>query len=137
MHVGLVHGSNDLYGASRVLLQDVDVLHALDSRVSVVLPTDGPLTAELEKRGARVAIEEVAVLRAVDFPRGLRVPVRLPGMLSSADVLVLYTLALSPSLPAARRQGVFTVLSVHEILESRAGRALATAGGLLADSIMV
>jgi glycosyltransferase involved in cell wall biosynthesis len=123
----VLHGSNDLYGASRVLLGDVSALVASGRSVEVVLPGAGPLSARMRAAGATVAETELTVLRRVD-PRSLvRPPRGFPVTVRRDDVVVLWTLALAPYLPvvAFRRQSA--ILSVHEILDGVAGNALARA----------
>lgn len=135
MRIVVAHGSNDLYGASRVLIDDVSILRELAHEVCVLLPEDGPLTPLLEDAGADVEICRLAVLRRVAVTRA-RVPVRLPRQMAGADLVVLWTLALASYLPALRLRGKPVVCSVHEIQPGAAGRALAATAQLLADGVM-
>lgn len=134
--IAFLHGSNDLYGASRVLADDARTLTEMGHRVSVVLPDPGPLTRLLEDAGARVSIEPLNVLRKVGSPTALRPPLRLPQLVAEADVAVTWTLALSSYLPLLRLRRKRLVASVHEILDGRAGTILARGTGLLASSVM-
>jgi glycosyltransferase involved in cell wall biosynthesis len=136
LHFAFLHGSNDLYGASRVLLDDVGMLVHEGARVDVGLPNDGPLTDRLDHEGARVHIENLRVLRRVtgsvsSLPAG-----RLPGFVSTADVAVPWTLAMVPYLPALQARRRPTVCSVHEILPDRRGGALAAAASVLSPRMM-
>jgi glycosyltransferase involved in cell wall biosynthesis len=133
--VAFLHGSNDGYGASRVLVEDVRVLRSLGWRVDVLLPDDGPLTAQLRDAGAGVEIRDLRVLRRAALG-GTRLPVALPGAVAQADLVVAWTLALASYLPALALAGKTTVCSVHEIQPGRAGSLLARGAALLADGLM-
>ncbi|MGY1665224.1 glycosyltransferase [Geodermatophilus sp. SYSU D00696] len=69
--VVMVHPGAELYGSDRVFLESVTaLLPAAD--VVVALSGSGPLVAELERRGARVVIHRMPVLRkSVLRPAGL------------------------------------------------------------------
>lgn len=125
VRIAFVHGSNDLYGASRVLLTDVEILLGEGLGVSVVLPSDGPLSHSLRELGADVSVEQMHILRAISSPGRIRVPARLPGGAREADVVVAWTLASAAYLGTARSRGKDVVCSVHEILPGRSGAALA------------
>jgi hypothetical protein len=131
----ILSGANDLYGASRGILFDVEALHGLGWEVDVLLPEDGPLTPELVAAGAGVEITDLAVLRKVTLRR-TRVPVTLPARAAQADLVVPYTLALATYLPALAARRRPTVCSVHEIQPSAAGAALAAAAGLLSGCLL-
>jgi glycosyltransferase involved in cell wall biosynthesis len=137
LRLAFLHGSNDLYGASRVLAQDVELLRGMGHDVTVALPENGPLTEILEGVGARVNIEPLCVLRRVAGATGARVPVQLPSICRNADVTVLWTIALSSYLPALRLRRRRVLCSVHEILPGRAGRLLAAWTCVLSQALMV
>jgi glycosyltransferase involved in cell wall biosynthesis len=124
MRVTILHGSNDVYGASRVLLDEVAALQEIGHHVTVALPSRGPLTAALEDSGAVVHIDpKIAVLRRSRIRDALRLPT-LPAYVRDADLVVLWTLALAlyaPLLVVRRKQFYF---SVHELLLGRFGSAL-------------
>lgn len=124
-----------MYGASRVLLDDARVLQSLGCEVDVLLPQDGPLTAALEGVGAHVDVQELRVLRRVSIGR-TRIPLVLPPAVASADLVVLWTLSLSPYLPTLALRATPTVCSVHEILPGLQGTALAQTVAWLADGLM-
>jgi glycosyltransferase involved in cell wall biosynthesis len=66
----VVHPGAELYGADRVLLESATAL-ADRFDVTVALPGPGPLVAELERRGLRVVLCRMPVLRnAALRPRG-------------------------------------------------------------------
>jgi glycosyltransferase involved in cell wall biosynthesis len=120
----ILHGSNDVYGASRVLLDEVVSLKALGHDVRVVLPATGPLTAELRRLGVDVSVDpQLAVLRRSRLRDALRRPT-LPRAARDADVVVLWTLALSLYVPLLSLQRKPHYISVHELLLGRFGSAL-------------
>jgi glycosyltransferase involved in cell wall biosynthesis len=137
--VTFLHGSNDTYGASRVLVEDARILKSLGWDVHVVLPVDGPLVSLLTSIGAQVTLHDLHVLRRVTISR-TRVPLTLPGPASSADLVVLWTLALASYLPILTARRRPTICSAHEIQPGKAGTLLAwmvtqLAGGLMANSL--
>ena len=134
--VTFLHGSNDVYGASRVLLDDARILGNLGCDVRVVLPADGPLVSLLSAVGAEVALDDLRVLRRVTLSR-TRIPMTLPALASSADLIVLWTMALALYLPVLAVRRKPTICSVHEIQPGKAGASLAWAVARLADGLMV
>jgi glycosyltransferase involved in cell wall biosynthesis len=137
MRIAVLHGSNDLYGASRVLLTDVEILMRQGHEVSVVLPAAGTLSASLLALGAEVSVEGLHVLRAVAGASAVRLPARLPQGALHADIVIAWTLATAPYLAVARSQRKRAICSVHEILRGRAGTALAWLACRAASGMMV
>lgn len=135
--IAIMHGSNDLYGASRVLVQDVRALRILGWHVSVVLPEAGPLSALLVAEGAAVSLWPLRVLRKVSLARSLRLPVRVPPAVADADVVVVWTVALAGYLPTLVLRRKVVVTSVHEILGGRLGSLLARFTVLLSHVVVV
>lgn len=135
MRVCFLHGSNDRYGASRVLVQDVGLLLGLGHEVVVVLPNDGPLTTQLSRLGACVTITHLAAVRKVDGVRALRLPLHAPVATTRADVTVVWTLALATYLPALAARTRSIICSVHEILPGAPGRTLAASALALSTVI--
>ena len=102
----MVHPGAELYGSDRVFVESVAALLST-ADVVVALPGDGPLTAELERRGARVVVCRMPVLRkAVLRPAGL---VRL-----LRDAVT----GLVPALVLLRRHGTDGVVVNTTILPS-------------------
>ena len=134
--IAFLHGSNDLYGASRVLVDDAALLARQGHDVSVVLPSHGPLDALLAQAGVAVTVEPLRVLRRVS-PLNSRLPIRLPSVVGDADVAVVWTLALASYLPALRARRRPVVCSVHEILPGTAGSGLARLATSLSSALMV
>ena len=124
----VVHPGAELYGADRVLLSSATAL-ATRFDVTVALPAPGPLVAELEAGGVRVARCRMPVLRnAALRPRGA---VRLLAdavagfvpalrLLRTHGVAGVYVNTLTlPSWPLlARLAGRRSVCHVHEAEES-------------------
>ncbi|GAA1345303.1 glycosyltransferase family 4 protein [Arthrobacter roseus] len=126
IHTILVaHPSADLYGSDRMLLESVEGLVGTGAHVVVTMPGTGPLTAELEARGAQVRICPSPVLRKSHLtPSGL---IGLIGQSATAAVKSLRLLAaLQPdavyvntvTIPLwpvlARLTGRRVVIHVHE-----------------------
>jgi len=124
--IALLHSSNDVYGASRVLASDVALLVGEGHDVSVILPSDGPLGALQDIIGDGYVVDpNMAVIRRVN-PRDAARPPRLPAAARLADVVVLWTLPMglyAPMLQARRRPHI---VSVHERDDSMGGLALLT-----------
>ena len=59
----VAHPGSELYGSDRVLLESVSGLLDDGWDVLVTVPADGPLVAELRRRGARVELCPSPVLR--------------------------------------------------------------------------
>lgn len=124
MKITMVHGSNDTYGASRVLLQEVDSLLALGHTVHVLVPFEGPLQKEIDVRGERVQLSvapDLLVLRRSNFRDALKVP-QLPEPIKSADIVVLWTLGMAGYIPLLKLARKKFYVSVHELLEDRRAR---------------
>lgn len=121
----MLHGSNDLYGASRVLAQDVVCLRSLGHDVAVVLPGNGPLGPQLADTGCEVHVDTtLTVARRVRGFRNPCLPYNLPGP-ARPDQVVLWTLAMALYGPLLRLRKIPYVVSVHELLPSMPGRSLA------------
>ena len=72
MRILFLHGSSDLYGASKIFLQTIKILQQKGHNCIVVLSSDGPLVNELESLGVQVEIANLGILRRKYFtPLGL------------------------------------------------------------------
>lgn len=125
-HTVLVaHPSAELYGSDRVMLESVSGLVDDGWRVVVTVPTDGPLIAELRRRGASVELCPSPVLRKsvltpAGFVRFLRTTavsaVHGCSLLRRERPALVYvntiTVPLWPVL--ARAMGVPVLTHVHE-----------------------
>lgn len=125
----VVHPGAELYGADRVLLESVAAL-ATRFTVTVALPHDGPLAAELGARGVGVVLCPMPVLRnsalgpsgflrlATDAVRGTFPALRLLRRYGVAGVYV--STVTVPSWPLlARLAGRRVICHVHEAEQSR------------------
>ena len=59
----LLHSSNDMYGASRIVLQVIDILIQAKYEVSVILPYKGVLNRIITDKGASCSIYNLGVFR--------------------------------------------------------------------------
>ena len=144
----VAHPGAELYGSDRVMLETVGALVDAGYRVTVAVPGDGPLLAEVRRRGASAEIIAAPVLRKrLLSPGGLAsLAVQLPVALARAiatirrndiDVVYASTLTIPSWLLAARLARRTAVCHVHEA-ESSAGRLVKRALStplLLADAI--
>jgi glycosyltransferase involved in cell wall biosynthesis len=67
MRILLLHSSSDIYGASKIFLQTVQLLKKSGHYTIVALSNEGPLSIELEKAGVEVQIINLAILRRKYF----------------------------------------------------------------------
>ena len=67
MRILLLHSSSDIYGASKIFLQTVQLLKRKGHHPIVVLSNVGALSIELEKAGVHVHIINLAILRRKYF----------------------------------------------------------------------
>lgn len=125
--VTFFHGSNDLYGASAVLHTDAQIVRSLGYKVTVVVPQEGPLVQMLAESEVQVEIRPLRVLRRVEPLSALRVPTSVPIVTDRRPIVVIWTLALVPYLPALLARRARVILSVHEIQTGPVGAALARA----------
>jgi glycosyltransferase involved in cell wall biosynthesis len=121
----VLHPSDELYGADRVLLSVVQDLRGR-SEVEVWLPTDvdypqRALSAELDRRGIRVRHTDLPVLRrSYANARSLRAVLGRVGTVAQAlraarpDSLYVNTSALAPAIPVAAALRIPTTVHVHE-----------------------
>lgn len=126
MKIAILHGSNDAYGASKVLCQEVECLVSLGHEVLVVVPHTGPLATDLAPYGAAVSVVVdplLVVLRRSKLTDLLH-PLTLRHDVARADVVVLWTLALSAYIPVLRLRRRRFYVSVHELLLGRVGGLL-------------
>lgn len=72
MRILFLHGSSDLYGASKIFLQTIKIVQQKGHNCIVVLSSEGPLVSELESLGVQVEIANLGILRRKYFtPLGL------------------------------------------------------------------
>ena len=122
MRGAILHGSNDNYGASKVLLDEIRVLEALGHEITVIVPQTGPLEEMLLQAGLRAYVEvnsKLMVIRRVRFLDMLHRP-KISSNFLAYDFVVLWTLACALYIPFLRFAKIPFYISIHEILESRA-----------------
>lgn len=72
MRILLLHSSSDLYGASKIFLQSVQILQKQGHACEVVLSNEGPLVDALKNTGAHVHIFNLGIIRRKYFtPLGI------------------------------------------------------------------
>lgn len=126
MKIAVLHGSNDSYGATRVLCQEVECLVLLGHEVSIVVPHPGPLAQDLAHLGDAVTVivdPTLSVLRRSRMRDMLRPPSLRPET-AGADLVVLWTLALAAYIPILRLHRKRFYVSVHELLPGTMGGVL-------------
>jgi len=140
----MAHPSAEMYGSDRMAAEAASALVDAGHSVCVILPTEGPLTATLESRGARVRRLDVPVLRKANLrPRGLltlfwhaaRCLPTMLGVLREERPHVVYVNTVTQPwwLALARLQGLPIAVHVREA-EERLPRVIAT--GLMAPLLL-
>ncbi len=123
------HQSSEMYGSDKVLLWLVEGLKAKGFEVIVLVPTEGPLLAELRRTGVETHIVEVTKLnREILSLIGLmKLPFKLFASLQEAnrviagrniDVVYSNTLAVLGGAIYARISRLPHLWHVHELLKS-------------------
>ncbi|SFQ52228.1 hypothetical protein SAMN05421810_108279 [Amycolatopsis arida] len=148
----LAHGSAELYGSDRMVVESVAAMVDAGWRVVVTVPGEGPLLPAVRAAGARVARCPVPVLRkaalrpaglarlALDAARAVRPMLRLLRA-ERPDLIYVNTVTVPLWLPLARARRVPVLAHVHEAEEAvpavvRVGLAapLLAAGRVLVNS---
>jgi glycosyltransferase involved in cell wall biosynthesis len=122
----LLHSSNDLYGASKIFLQLLDLFISKDFNVHVVLPEKGKLDDFLNKKDIKIEYLELGVLRKKYLnPLGLInrlvANVKAIAFLSkyikdhSIDLVYTNTSTILSGGIAAKKNGVPSLFHIHEI----------------------
>jgi glycosyltransferase involved in cell wall biosynthesis len=122
----LVHSSNDLYGASKIFLQLIDLFLTNGFNVYVVLPEKGKLDDYLNKKDIKVSYHELGVLRKKYLnPLGLinRLAINIKAIkfLSnyiknySIDLVYTNTSTVLSGGIAAKKNSIPSLFHVHEI----------------------
>jgi glycosyltransferase involved in cell wall biosynthesis len=129
MNLLILHGSSDLYGASKILLVTVQLLLKKGYKPLVVLGHHGPLADKLLEAGAEVTYVRLGILRRkYKTPAGilnrlfvlLKAYRSLRRLISERQIDIVYsnTTAVLAGALAARSKGVKHVWHIHEIIES-------------------
>ncbi|MDA7566637.1 glycosyltransferase family 4 protein [Flavobacteriaceae bacterium] len=122
----LLHSSNDLYGASKIFLQLIDLLTKDGFDIHVILPAKGMLDDFLIKKNIKIVYVELGVLRKKYLtPLGLinraAANIKAIAFLSnyikdhSIDLVYTNTSTILCGGIAAKKNGVPSLFHVHEI----------------------
>lgn len=125
----MLHGSSDLYGASKIFLESVRALKKVGFGLIVVLSEEGPLVQELQNLSVTVHIHKLGILRRKYFnPSGLVNRIKtilkakffLEKLMSDNRVTHIYsnTSAVLVGAFLARKKEVKHIWHLHEILLS-------------------
>ncbi|MDA9827868.1 glycosyltransferase family 4 protein [Flavobacteriaceae bacterium] len=122
----LLHSSNDLYGASKIFLQLIDLLTKNGFDVHIIIPEKGMLDDFLIKKDIKIEYLELGVLRKKYLnPLGLinRLVTNIKAILflskyikdHSIDLVYTNTSTILSGGIAAKKNGVPSLFHVHEI----------------------
>jgi glycosyltransferase involved in cell wall biosynthesis len=128
MNILILHGSSDLYGASKILLVTVNLLKKRGHTITIVLTEHGPLVDELQKLGADILFIRLGILRRkYKSPKGLinrlmvmrKAYAAVKKLIREKDITLVYsnTTAVLAGAFAARSLGIKHVWHVHEIIQ--------------------
>jgi glycosyltransferase involved in cell wall biosynthesis len=122
----LLHSSNDMYGASRIVLQVIDILIKAKYEVHVILPYKGVLNKIITDKGASCNIYNLGVLRKKYmnlkglYNRFLKIKKaknHISNYIDKHHIDLLYTstsVIISGAL-AAKKSGIPSISHIHEI----------------------
>lgn len=125
----VAHPGSELYGSDRVLLESVQAFVEAGARVVTVLPGAGPLATELQRRGSRVLLCPMPVLRKASLSpsgiidlggealKGLGRARRLVRAVAP-DIIFVNTLTIPLWMVLGRLAGIPTLCHVHEAEKS-------------------
>jgi glycosyltransferase involved in cell wall biosynthesis len=122
----LLHSSNDLYGASKIFLQLIDLLTKNDFDIHIIIPEKGMLDDFLIKKDIKIVYLELGVLRKKYLnPLGLIsrlvANVKAIAFLSnyikdhSIDLVYTNTSTILSGGIAAKKNGIPSLFHIHEI----------------------
>ena len=122
----VLHSSNDMYGASRIVLQVIDILIKAKYEVHVILPYKGVLNKIITDKGASCSIYNLGVFRKKYlnlkglYNRFLKIKKaknHISNYIDKHHIDLLYTstsVIISGAL-AAKRRGIPNISHIHEI----------------------
>jgi glycosyltransferase involved in cell wall biosynthesis len=122
----LLHSSNDMYGASRIVLQVIDILIQAKYEVYVILPYKGVLNKIITDKGASYSIYNLGVFRKKYlnlkglYNRFLKIKKaknHISNYIDKHHIDLLYTstsVIISGAL-AAKKSGIPSISHIHEI----------------------
>jgi glycosyltransferase involved in cell wall biosynthesis len=125
----MLHGSSDLYGASKIFLESVRALKLAGFGVVIVLSEDGPLVEELKSLQATIYIYKLGILRRKYFNAAglfnrlkttLKAKAFLEKLMINNHITHVYsnTSAVLVGAFLGRKKGVRHIWHLHEILFS-------------------
>jgi len=122
----LLHSSNDMYGASRIVLQVIDILIKAKYEVHIILPYNGVLNKIITDKGASCSTYNLGVFRKKYlnlkglFNRFLKIKKaknHISNYIDKHHIDLLYTstsVIISGGL-AAKKRGIPNICHIHEI----------------------
>ena len=122
----LIHSSNDLYGASKILITIIEILIKSGHSVHLILPENGPLNKLRELKSINLSIINIGVFRKKYFNFfGLinrfffiiKSTFQIKKLIKECDIDLVYTntsTAVSPTF-AAYLKNIPSVFHVHEV----------------------
>ncbi|MDC1371464.1 glycosyltransferase [Flavobacteriaceae bacterium] len=122
----LLHSSNDMYGASRIVLQVIDILIKAKYEVHVILPYKGVLNKIITNKGASCSIYNLGVLRKKylslhglfnRFLKIIKAKSHISNYIDKHHIDLLYTstsVIISGGL-AAKKRDIPNISHIHEI----------------------
>ena len=122
----LLHSSNDMYGASRIVLQVIDILIKAKYEVYVILPYKGVLNKIITDKGASCSIYNLGVFRKKymnlkglynRFVKIKKAKNHIANYIDKHHIDLLYTstsVIISGGL-AAKKSGIPSISHIHEI----------------------
>ena len=122
----LLHSSNDMYGASRIVLQVIDILIQAKYEVYVILPYKGVLNKIIIDKGASCSIYNLGVFRKKymnlkglynRFVKIKKAKNHISNYIDKHQIDLLYTstsVIISGGL-AAKKRGIPSISHIHEI----------------------
>ena len=122
----LLHSSNDMYGASRIVLQVIDILIKAKYEVHIILPYNGVLNKIITNKGASCSIYNLGVFRKKYlslkglYNRFLKIKMAknyISNYIDKHHIDLLYTstsVIISGGL-AAKKRGIPNISHIHEI----------------------
>ena len=122
----LLHSSNDLYGASKIFLQLIDLFITRDFNVHVVLPEKGKLDSFLIEKNIKIEYNELGVLRkkylnTLGLINRLVTNIKAIKFLSnyiknhSIDLVYTNTSTILSGGIAAKKNSIPSLFHIHEI----------------------
>jgi glycosyltransferase involved in cell wall biosynthesis len=128
MRILLLHSSSDLYGASKIFLQNAQILKAQGHTCHVVVSANGPLVEKLKQVNILVTVINLGIIRRKYFtPLGIinrvnkwyQASALLNKHISQNDIELVYANTTAVLLGAwlAHKNKIKHVWHVHEIIE--------------------